>query len=87
MPLLDDHSKFHYLNQGGSAPINGVSDLELFKETTNALSLLGFTKENQHEMFKIFAAILHLGNIEFVETIVEQENEQDQEGCTIRVFR
>lgn len=36
-------------------------------------------------MFQILAAVLHLGNIQFVDTIISSEHEQDQEGCGIPV--
>lgn len=49
--------------------------------------MLGFSPTEQKELFKVIAAILHLGNVHFVDTIIEQENEQDQEGCTIAVSR
>lgn len=68
-----------------SPNIDGVSDSNSFEETVNAFTLLGFTDDEQNDMFKILAAILHLGNIVFEETIIQTENEQDQEGCGIRV--
>ncbi|XP_022899670.2 unconventional myosin-Va [Onthophagus taurus] len=80
---LAEPNHFYYLNQGQSPIINGVNDFKEYNETTNALNLLGFSKEEQKEMFKILAAVLHLGNIKFTETIIEQENEQSQEGCCI----
>ncbi|XP_072396790.1 unconventional myosin-Va isoform X1 [Diabrotica undecimpunctata] len=81
---LDHQSKFHYLNQGKSPNVAGVDDLRNFEETVDALNLLGFSEKEQENMFKIIAAILHIGNIEFVDSIIKVENEQDQEGCMIR---
>ncbi|GJQ86816.1 Myo5 [Trypoxylus dichotomus] len=78
---LDDASKYHYLNQGNS--FDDMNDRNSYTETVNALTMLGFSEAEQKELFKIIAAILHLGNVRFVETIIEQENEQNQEGCTI----
>lgn len=80
-----DQNDFYYLNQGKSPRIDGVSDLETFKETTNALDLLGFSESEQNDMFQILAAVLHLGNIQFVECTISSKNEQDQEGCDIKV--
>lgn len=36
-------------------------------------------------MFQILAAVLHLGNIQFVDAVISSEHEQDQEGCGIPV--
>lgn len=81
----DHHNKFHYLNQGQSLDVPGVDDLEYFEETLNALRLLEFTENDQNDMLKILASVLHLGNITFHECIIETENEHDQEGCKIEV--
>lgn len=81
--FLDHQDKFTYLNQGSSPIIQGVNDLVQFEETENALNLLGFSEQDQENMFKILAGILHLGNIEFKQCLIKVENEQDQEGCTI----
>lgn len=62
-----------------------MNDLSSYNETVSALNMLGFSEAEQNELFKIIAAILHLGNVSFVETIIEQENEQNQEGCMIDV--
>ncbi|XP_037296114.1 unconventional myosin-Va isoform X2 [Manduca sexta] len=63
---LDHQDSFHYLNQGGSPYIDGVDDLKTFNETRTALSTLGVTETEQANMFTILAAILHLGNVEFL---------------------
>ncbi|XP_017772501.1 PREDICTED: unconventional myosin-Va [Nicrophorus vespilloides] len=81
---LDDSTKFHYLNQGRSPTVDGVNDLQTYEETTTALALLGFNESERNDMFKILAAILHLGNLKFKEMMIRQENEQDQEGCGIQ---
>lgn len=83
---LDHQDTFHYLNQGQSSTIDGVEDQQTFEETTNALSVLGFSEKKILDMFKIFAGILHLGNIAFHETTIRMENEQDQEGVMIKVI-
>lgn len=82
---LDHQDKFHYLNQGQSATIEGVNDLETFEETVQALTILGFSERKQTDMFKIFAAILHLGNVTFNEAVIKSGGEQGQEGVIIKV--
>ncbi|WAQ89883.1 hypothetical protein PtA15_11A575 [Puccinia triticina] len=51
---LDSISKFHYLNQGGPK----------FGLTQEALSTVGIGMTQQWAIFKLLAALLHLGNIE-----------------------
>lgn len=68
--VLDtDVSKFHYLKQGGpqSTPINGVDDAEEFRTTQTALSTIGIGIEKQWAVFKLLAALLHLGNIKIIQ--------------------
>ncbi|KAL5532985.1 MYO2 [Sanghuangporus sanghuang] len=63
--LDTDITKFHYLRQGGptSTPIPGVDDAEDFRSTQHALSTVGISVEKQWAVFKLLAALLHLGNI------------------------
>ncbi|TFK72566.1 hypothetical protein BDN72DRAFT_316382 [Pluteus cervinus] len=63
--LDTDVSKFNYLKQGGpsSTPINGVDDAEEFRSTQQALSTVGISVEKQWAVFRLLAALLHLGNV------------------------
>lgn len=60
---LDHQNNFHYLNQGNNPGIDGVDDLLCFDETVSALTMLGFSSKQQDDMFRILAAIMHLGNV------------------------
>jgi myosin V len=66
--LDTDINKFDYLKQGGptSTPIPGVDDAEEFRITQQALSTVGISVEKQWAVFKLLAALLHLGNIKVV---------------------
>ncbi|XP_078527330.1 unconventional myosin-Vb-like [Lissotriton helveticus] len=57
---------FHYTNQGKNLRISGVDEVADLEKTRNALSLLGFRKSEQSEVFRTLAAILHLGNIQLL---------------------
>ena len=61
---LGDPSEFNYTNQGGETFITGVDDKEEYETTTKALELVGIDEAQQHEIFKLLAALLHIGNIE-----------------------
>ncbi|XP_078666636.1 unconventional myosin-Va-like isoform X6 [Branchiostoma floridae x Branchiostoma belcheri] len=74
---LSDPMNFNYTNQGGDPVIKDLDDLEEFHNTKQAMSLLGFSDKIQQEIFRILAALLHLGNIEV------DENFKDSEKCYI----
>ncbi|GMM35428.1 myosin 2 [Saccharomycopsis crataegensis] len=59
---------YHYLNQGGDAKITNVDDKKEFMDTSNALTLIGTGPEVQKEIWKILAALLHIGNIQITAT-------------------
>ncbi|XP_067003336.2 unconventional myosin-Va [Anabrus simplex] len=82
---LGSQEDFHYLNQGCSPTIEGVDDEEMFRETVSALTLLGFSEREQNDMFKVLAAILHLGNVMIDEAVEGNDQEEvDTEGSAIR---
>uniref|UniRef100_A0A673C8R4 Myosin VC n=1 Tax=Sphaeramia orbicularis TaxID=375764 RepID=A0A673C8R4_9TELE len=54
--------KFQYTSIGGNISIEGVDDRKDMEETRQTFSLLG--KEHLSYVFKVLAAILHLGNVE-----------------------
>ena len=50
--------------QGRNSIITGVDDAADFQATRQAFSLLGISDTDQMAIFRVLAAILHLGNIE-----------------------
>ncbi|KAJ3123943.1 Unconventional myosin-Ie [Nowakowskiella sp. JEL0407] len=58
---------YHYLNMSNSYTADGINDAKEYKDMIHAMSVCGITKQNQTNLHKILAGILHLGNIEFVE--------------------
>ncbi|KAF8892706.1 myosin 5 [Infundibulicybe gibba] len=67
--LDTDITKFHFLKQGGpaSTPIAGVDDGEEFRATQQALSTVGISVEKQWAVFRLLAALLHLGNVKITQ--------------------
>ncbi|KAG1216872.1 hypothetical protein G6F35_009682 [Rhizopus arrhizus] len=61
---LGEWNTFHYLNQSGTGTIPGVDDVAEFELTQKSLSLVGISNEQQSQIFKLLAALLHIGNIE-----------------------
>ena len=67
----DESSRaFHYLSQGGAkaSPIVGVDDAAEFAATQKALSTVGVAVESQWQIFRLLAALLHLGNVAISQT-------------------
>ncbi|KAM6475025.1 unconventional myosin-Vb isoform 4-T4 [Liasis olivaceus] len=73
---LLDAKDFFYTSQGGGTFLEGVDDADDFEKTRQAFALLGVKESYQMTVFKILAAILHLGNVDF-------QSERDGESCTI----
>jgi myosin V len=63
--------QFEYLNQGGEPVIDGVDDQAEFHATRKSLSTIGVTDELQSEIFRLLAALLHLGNVKIAATRTE----------------
>ena len=59
---------FEYLNQGNAPQIQGVDDAAEFKATRDSLAKVGVPNEKQDEIFKVLAALLHIGNIKIAAT-------------------
>ncbi|XP_061590558.1 unconventional myosin-Vb isoform X3 [Cololabis saira] len=73
---LTSAEDFIYTSLGENIFIESVNDAEELKKTREAFMLLGVKETSQSSIFKIIAAILHLGNIEI-------SPERDQESCSV----
>ncbi|CAL1383203.1 unnamed protein product [Linum trigynum] len=62
---LGDPKSFHYLNQSNCYELVGVSDANNYLATRRAMDVVGISEEEQEAIFRVVAAILHLGNIDF----------------------
>ncbi|KVI01180.1 Dil domain-containing protein [Cynara cardunculus var. scolymus] len=66
---LESPQSYHYLNQSKSYELEGVSDAHEYLATRRAMDIVGISEEEQRSVqdaiFRVVAAILHLGNVEF----------------------
>ncbi|MED6156827.1 hypothetical protein PIB30_017987 [Stylosanthes scabra] len=62
---LGHPSHFHYLNQSKIYELDGVNNAEEYVNTRRSMDIVGISHEDQEAIFRVLAAILHLGNIEF----------------------
>uniref|UniRef100_A0A8B9S0G5 Myosin VC n=1 Tax=Accipiter nisus TaxID=211598 RepID=A0A8B9S0G5_9AVES len=61
---LGSAEEFNYTRMGGSTVIEGVDDRANMVETQKTFALLGLKGDFQMDVFKMLAAILHLGNVD-----------------------
>ncbi|XP_071481715.1 myosin-VIIa-like [Diadema antillarum] len=63
---------YYYLTQGNTIKCDGRNDREDFATIRAAMKVLMFTDDQIWDIFKLLAAILHLGNIKY--TAIEKSN-------------
>ncbi|KAM6904804.1 uncharacterized protein FYW49_014888 [Xenentodon cancila] len=73
--LLETFSNYSFLI-AGHVQIPGQEDDDLFKETLEAMEIMGFTEEERMGMLKVVSTVLQLGNIKF-------EKERNSEQATM----
>ncbi|KAJ8755790.1 hypothetical protein K2173_024335 [Erythroxylum novogranatense] len=62
---LGSPNSFHYLNQSKCYELDGVNDAHEYLATRRAMDIVGISEEEQEAIFRVVAAILHLGNVDF----------------------
>ncbi|KAG8372794.1 hypothetical protein BUALT_Bualt12G0104000 [Buddleja alternifolia] len=62
---LGNTRKFHYLNQSNCYEVDGIDDAKEYLSTRRAMDVVGISSDEQDAIFRVVAAVLHLGNIEF----------------------
>ncbi|XP_073315711.1 myosin-11-like [Primulina huaijiensis] len=62
---LNHPKSFHYLNQSKCFELVGINDAHDYLATRRAMDIVGISKTEQEAIFRVVAAILHIGNIDF----------------------
>ncbi|XP_058095055.1 myosin-8-like isoform X3 [Magnolia sinica] len=62
---LGNPRTFRYLNQSNCYELDGVADSKEYLVTRRAMDVVGISHDEQDAIFRVVAAILHLGNVEF----------------------
>ncbi|XP_073223061.1 myosin-11 isoform X2 [Cicer arietinum] len=65
---LGDPRSFHYLNQSSCYELTGVNAAQEYLSTKRAMDIVGISQEEQDAIFRVVAAILHLGNVRFAKS-------------------
>ncbi|XP_022956357.1 myosin-1-like [Cucurbita moschata] len=64
--------EYKYLSQSSCISISRVNDAEEFRVVMEALDVVHISKEDQHSVFAMLAAVLWLGNVSF--SVIDNEN-------------
>lgn len=56
---------YHYLNQSNCIEVDAMDDSKEYVETKRAMNVVGIGPDEQDAIFRVVAAVLHLGNVEF----------------------
>ena len=71
-------NQFNYLKTGGERPNEDA--LAEFTEVTDTMNKMAFTAEEQLGVWKCCAAILHMGELEFVKASFDDEKSPSKPG-------
>lgn len=75
---LDDVKAYNYLTSGGSTKCDNRNDANEFASIRSAMKILSFSDDEFSEIMKLLACILHLGNLKYKVTVV-----QNMDTCEI----
>ncbi|KAB2061049.1 hypothetical protein ES319_A10G060800v1 [Gossypium barbadense] len=90
---LGSPKTFHYLNQSSCYELDGVNDAHEYLATRRAMDIVGINDEEQESIFRVVAAILHLGNINFAKgkeidsSVVKDEKSRFHLNMTAELLR
>ncbi|XP_030752186.1 myosin heavy chain, muscle isoform X40 [Sitophilus oryzae] len=74
--LSNDIMEYNYVSQGKTT-IPNVDDGEECRLTDEAFDILGFTQEEKDNIYKITAAVMHMGTLKFKQRGREEQAESD----------
>jgi len=76
--LSNDIHDYHFVSQGKTT-IPGVNDGEELEQTHLAFEVLNFTEEERMNVYKITAAVMHMGELKFKQQGREEQAQPDGE--------
>uniref|UniRef100_A0A8C3IXA1 Myosin VC n=1 Tax=Chrysemys picta bellii TaxID=8478 RepID=A0A8C3IXA1_CHRPI len=82
---LGHAEEFNYTRMGGNTVIEGVDDRVDMMETQKTFTLLGLKEDFQMDVFKILAAILHLGNVQMT-AVGDEKSSVSLEDKHLNIF-
>ncbi|XP_030554869.1 myosin heavy chain, muscle isoform X15 [Drosophila novamexicana] len=79
MCLLSDNIYDYFNVSQGKVTVPSIDDSEEFQLADQAFDILGFTKQEKEDVYKITAAVMHMGGMKFKQRGREEQAEQDGE--------
>jgi myosin-1 len=64
---VQEPTTYLYTSKSRCQDVDGIDDHADFRETVNAMKIIGMTQAEQDNLFRMLAAILWIGNIQFAE--------------------
>ena len=80
MKLSRNPDDYNYLALSNCARVESINDPSDWNHVQKALSILGFSNEDKQSMWRIIAAILVLGNVQFE----QNPNQKDSHKVSIK---
>ncbi|KAG7174233.1 Myosin heavy chain, muscle-like 8, partial [Homarus americanus] len=74
--LSDDIYDYHYVSQG-KVTVPSIDDKEDMQFCHDAFDILGFSKEEVEQVYKITASVMHFGEVKFKQRGREEQAEPD----------
>lgn len=71
---------FNYLRGGADVDQRIINDKELYEELAQQFKSLGFTQEEQLAVWRVTAACLHMGELEFDDSTYDENGKP----CTVK---
>lgn len=81
---LSDASNYEYLKGGKTLTCDGRNDATQFADVRAAMKVLNFSDEEMWNIFKLLAAILHMGNLKYKSTVINNlEGSEITDGTNV----
>ncbi|XP_050418381.2 unconventional myosin-Id isoform X2 [Patella vulgata] len=65
LKLSRDSNKYYYISQGGSSQVSTINDKRDFRSVNDAMKASGFAPDHINTLWRIVAAVIHLGSVKF----------------------
>jgi myosin-5 len=75
---LKSAEEYSYLNQGSAPVIEGMDDVAEFKATRESLTKIGVAPETQAGIWRLLAALLHMGDVKITATRTDSNLAPDE---------
>ncbi|XP_023175396.1 myosin heavy chain, muscle isoform X15 [Drosophila hydei] len=79
MCFLSDNIYDYFNVSQGKVTVPSIDDAEEFQLADQAFDILGFTKQEKEDVYRITAAVMHMGGMKFKQRGREEQAEQDGE--------